>query len=115
MLSRFSEKLEFNDWKSENCVALFRDKCKKESVDVPEGLDATLLNGFKDLIQRDGWGNARDVNTVHDKTKSSRDCRSNDEGIVEGGYILEDVHSAFNEMKSQRRRKQGNWKMLNDD
>ena len=112
---RFTEQIVFNNWDPQDCVDLFMKKCQSEAVEYPEGLNLALLSGFDDLIQRDGWGNAGDVNTVYDKTRASRDLRSDDEGIIEGGYLLEDVISAFDTMKLQRQKKIGKWILIQND
>ena len=79
----------------------------KENVELPENLHESIKKNFTDLIERDGWGNARDVNTVHDKMCTCRDLRCDDDGDLEGGYIQCDIDQVFDEMKKQRKSKLG--------
>ena len=79
----------------------------KESVELPEELHESIEKNFTDLIELDGWGNARDVNTVHDKMRTCRDLRCDDDGNLEGGYIQCDIYHVFHEMKKQRKSRRG--------
>lgn len=86
---------------------LLKRYCREDSIELPEVLHKSILEKFTDLIGRDGWGNARDVNTVREKMHSCRDLRCDDDGDIEGGYTRGDIDNAFHEMMKQRSNKRG--------
>ena len=88
-------------------------------MELPVAIHAAIENGFKSLIHRVGWANARDVNTIYDRMKSIRECRLDDEcnhdnngnnGVVDDAdeavnepYIMSDVMTALQDMIKQRK------------
>ena len=100
---RFTERLEFKAWNADACLDLVVKKCATEEVELPETLHSVIIDGFTELSQREGWGNAGDVVTIVDKMVASRDCRCDEDGFVEGPYTEEDVHAAFEALLAQRR------------
>lgn len=99
---RITERLTFKTWNEQSCLELLLKLSQKEGTSIPEILHEFIIEGFSDLIGRDGWGNAGDVMTVHDKMLASRDSQCDDVGNVSSEFIIEDVMYAFNEMISQR-------------
>ena len=55
---------------------------------------------------RNGWGNARDVNTVYDDMKSSRERRLDDASMDSGPYVQSDM-DIFDVMIHRRQKQQG--------
>jgi hypothetical protein len=104
-LSRFKEKLVFNDWTPPNCLALLLNLCggDDDGAELPEELHPLILRYFGQLIERSGWGNARDVNTVYEEIRSSRERRLDDVGMDSGPYLLSDM-DIFARMIAQRKK-----------
>ena len=100
---RFTERLEFKAWNADACLDLVVKLCASDGVDLPETLHEVIIDGFTELSQREGWGNAGDVITIVKKISASRDSRCDDDGFVEGPYSEEDVHAAFSALLEQRR------------
>jgi AAA+ superfamily predicted ATPase len=102
---RFTERIEFNDWAPDDCLQLLSKRCADEGVQLPVELHGKILQSFSELMQREGWGNAGDVITAHDKMSSSREDRCDDQGVIEGPYTEADVDQAFDTMLQQRKKK----------
>ena len=100
--SRFSEQLEFKDWAAKDCLDLLAKHSARDGIELSDEFHPSVLRGFDDLKGCDGWGNARDVNTIYDKMTASRELRADDEGDIYGGFLLEDIDSAFSAMMRQR-------------
>ena len=100
---RFTERLEFKAWNADACLDLVVKRCTAEGVELPETLHTVIIDGFTELSQREGWGNAGDVVTIVEKMVATRDCRCDDDGFVEGPFTEEDVQSAFSALQEQRR------------
>ena len=90
MFSRFNERITFKNWESSHCLELLLSLCAAEKVELPQSLHGAIEGCFKSLIQRVGWANARDVHTVYDRMKSSRECRLDDESNQNGDDVVED-------------------------
>jgi SpoVK/Ycf46/Vps4 family AAA+-type ATPase len=78
MASRFSECMHFADWTAAQCVSLAESLAQRERpipFALAEGAQAVLLEGFTQLIQRPGWANARDAETLYKLLKKCRDRR----------------------------------------
>lgn len=113
MFSRFKERITFKNWESSHCLKLLLSLCAAEGVELPQSLHGAIEDCFKSLIQRVGWANARDVHTVYDRMKSSRECRlddesnQNDDDVVEdlgeGPYTFDDTMTALEDMIKQRK------------
>jgi hypothetical protein len=69
---------------------------------LPHALEESVQWGFGELISREGYGNARDVITVHEKMMALRDERCDWQGNVEGDFRAEDVVTAFKAVFEQR-------------
>jgi AAA+ superfamily predicted ATPase len=78
MASRFTECMHFADWTAAQCVSLVESLAQRERpipFALAEGAEAVLLEGLTHLIQRPGWANARDAETLYKLLKKCRDRR----------------------------------------
>eukprot|EP00595_Chromulina_sp_UTEXLB2642_P002141 CAMPEP_0196766602 /NCGR_PEP_ID=MMETSP1095-20130614/27218_1 /TAXON_ID=96789 ORGANISM="Chromulina nebulosa, Strain UTEXLB2642" /NCGR_SAMPLE_ID=MMETSP1095 /ASSEMBLY_ACC=CAM_ASM_000446 /LENGTH=805 /DNA_ID=CAMNT_0042129537 /DNA_START=178 /DNA_END=2592 /DNA_ORIENTATION=- len=55
LTSRFTEKIEFEDFRSEDCMRLILQKCSQDDSYLPEELHPIVLDRFNDLSLRLGW------------------------------------------------------------
>lgn len=99
---RITERLEFRPWSSQDCLHLLEKLVDDEEQELSHDLHCLITQGFTDLSLRDGWGNAGDVITIHQKMSASRENRCDDSGNIEGSYSLNDVQYAFQELLRQR-------------
>jgi Cdc6-like AAA superfamily ATPase len=78
MASRFSESVNFADWPATQCVELIVSLGQREKPTpfvVAEEARQALLEGFGQLVQRPGWANARDAESMYKLLKRCRDRR----------------------------------------
>ena len=106
---RISEKLNFPSWDPKDCLTLLKNLCAKDEVELDTNdpfypsLDNLIMDLFYELsTTREGWGNAGDVKNIYEKMCRNRDDRCDDNGFVEGSYLVDDVKKAFNIMFDQR-------------
>lgn len=76
----------------------------EDGAELPEELHQLILHNFEQLIERSGWGNARDVNTVYDDMRAERERRLDNEGVDSGPYIESDM-KIFTRMIAEREEK----------
>ena len=113
LFSRFKERITFKNWESSHCLELLLSLCAAEGVELPQSLHGAIEGCFNSLIQRVGWANARDVHTVYDRMKSSRECRldeesnqNDDDDVEDSGdcpYTFDDTMTALEDMIKQRK------------
>jgi SpoVK/Ycf46/Vps4 family AAA+-type ATPase/energy-coupling factor transporter ATP-binding protein EcfA2 len=82
MASRFSESVNFADWPAAQCVELIVSLGQREKPTpfvVAEEARQALVEGFGQLVQRPGWANARDAESMYKLLKKCRDRRRAEE------------------------------------
>jgi SpoVK/Ycf46/Vps4 family AAA+-type ATPase len=102
MYRRFPERLEFSPWDATACTNLVQHCLSREGIDLPIGLTSSVMTGFEDLQRREGWGNAGDAVTVARKIQEASHQRCDEQGNVTGPLLLEDVSTAFSDLKKRR-------------
>jgi hypothetical protein len=78
MASRFSESVNFADWPAAQCLELIVSLGQREKPTpfvVAEEARQALVEGFGQLVQRPGWANARDAESMYKLLKKCRDRR----------------------------------------
>jgi hypothetical protein len=89
MASRFSESVNFADWPAAQCVELIVSLGQREKPTpfvVAEEARQALVEGFGQLVQRPGWANARDAESMYKLLKKCRDRRRAEE-LSQAGNI----------------------------
>jgi hypothetical protein len=89
MASRFNERIHFSNWSSEQCADLVETMGKKEQpmpFHFQGEVRSILLEGFRKLLPRPNWANARDSESMYKYLKKSRDRRRSQE--LNGGTGL---------------------------
>lgn len=78
MASRFNERIHFADWSEEQCANLVEVMGIHEKP-IPFHFDGNVKSiikaGFRKLLQRPNWANARDSESMYKYLKKSRDRR----------------------------------------
>jgi len=101
---RFTERLRFEEWEPEACLALVLQLCAAEGLPAPDAaVRRAILEGMAALRAREAFGNAGDARAAFRKMTDSRDQRCDARGRVEGPLTLADVGAAFADLLQQRR------------
>ena len=100
---RFTERISFRAWNAIQSREFLKILCAEDEIEIHDELLELSERYFQDLIEREGWGSAGDVKTIFQKFLFSRNTRCDDDGTVEGPFMMEDIHFAFEQILSQRK------------
>ena len=114
-MGRFSEHLEFPDWKPSECTHFVLNLIAKESFSANSFVMDALKSGFEDLKRRPGWSNARDAVTVwRDHILKERAIRVAKLPKITKDITVEDVINGMREYLANRPSGEANVMELQD-
>eukprot|EP00899_Mesostigma_viride_P024820 jgi/Mesvir1/5522/Mv15562-RA.1 len=104
--SRFKEIVEFEDFSSELCLAVLKEKLKGAYA-LPPGTDGEVKAHFENLMKVPGWGNGRDVDGLRKQFQNRAAHRivSGNIDMPAGGIIQlerDDVFPALEQLLRER-------------
>ena len=86
--SRFTRRLNFEDWDAEDCISYLKAKCADEKITLADAALPALRHGLCDLSERPGWANARDATSLFQELHAARAARLGASGVEEPPAFL---------------------------
>lgn len=75
LASRFGKTIAFPAYDADELAAIFRTMAEAQKFTPPDGLDALLAPWVDAQSKRDGWGNAREMRTLLERTRDAQAVR----------------------------------------
>jgi SpoVK/Ycf46/Vps4 family AAA+-type ATPase len=75
LASRFTKTIEFPAYDTEEMIEILRLMAKRQSFDLPAGIQAKLAPWIAENARREDWGNAREMRTLLEKAREAQALR----------------------------------------
>jgi SpoVK/Ycf46/Vps4 family AAA+-type ATPase len=75
LASRFTKTIEFPAYDTEEMIEILRLMAKRQSFDLPVGIQAKLAPWIAENAWREDWGNAREMRTLLEKAREAQALR----------------------------------------
>jgi SpoVK/Ycf46/Vps4 family AAA+-type ATPase len=75
LASRFTKTIDFPAYDAEEMVEILRLMAKRQSFELPRGLEGKLTRWIAENAKREDWGNAREMRTLLEKAREEQALR----------------------------------------